>query len=227
MKRIFQTLTQKWPELLLELVVITSGILGAYALNSWNDRVVQQKEKEKIYTLIVSDLEFTSQEMDSALISLDTSLVAINELLLNAVTKDDITSTGKYFQAIMGYEDIRIKDRGLKLLENSIALDIKTNDSLDNQISNFYSDQIDELDAENEVLYMVFYDFYDYCGSQPWFEQAMRGQGLDLFADAVLEDPEFRTRILKYALILSGYRGQLSNFSTQAKELIKTIREEK
>lgn len=57
MKRIFTTLTKKWPEYLFETLVITIGILGAYSLNGWSASRDRQQTEIDILKEIKSSLE--------------------------------------------------------------------------------------------------------------------------------------------------------------------------
>ena len=67
MKKILSHLNTNWYKYLLELIVITAGVLGAFALNNWNeDRKIQALEK-KYFTNLKNDLE-------ADLIGLDTLL---------------------------------------------------------------------------------------------------------------------------------------------------------
>lgn len=48
MKKIFETLKRKWAEYLLEIIVITAGILAAYALDGWKE-TRQDRQIEESY----------------------------------------------------------------------------------------------------------------------------------------------------------------------------------
>ena len=58
MKRILQTLSQKWPEYLIESIVIVASILGAYALDSWNEQRQREEKLQALFEKVKDDLAF-------------------------------------------------------------------------------------------------------------------------------------------------------------------------
>ncbi len=57
MKKILETLKQKWAEYLLEIFVITLGILLAFGLNSWNEWKKERKKEREILIDMAENLE--------------------------------------------------------------------------------------------------------------------------------------------------------------------------
>lgn len=57
MKRILNTFSQKWPEYIIEALVIVASILGAYALDNWNEERKEEKQEREYLLSMSEDLE--------------------------------------------------------------------------------------------------------------------------------------------------------------------------
>ena len=92
MKKILETLERKWAEYLLEMIVITFGILVAYALTNWNE-----ERKEEI---------FERKVLNELHISLQRNINALNRGIdWNQDAIESCSIILKHFENELAYED--------------------------------------------------------------------------------------------------------------------------
>ena len=103
MKRLFKTFAEKWPEYLLEIFVITLGILGAYMLNNWNEGRKQNLATKDALTNVLEDLKQDSIQFGYHLKNsryLEHNLSRTIHILLDSESDDSLEY---YFNRSKGY----------------------------------------------------------------------------------------------------------------------------
>ena len=141
MKRIFTTLKQKWPEYLLEILVITIGILGAFALNSWNDQRKSKIDETKILKDIRSALnEDIVGQFDRLIDRSEISKKQINGILALIEKDMPLNKELRPYDVISrtGGRQLSPQISAYKLLESK-GIDLIRNDSIKNSILNIYN----------------------------------------------------------------------------------------
>ncbi len=99
MKRILLILNQKWPEYILEILVITIGILGAFALNSWSENVKNRSLVQDYYCRFLADINQDEASLHQLLEGSQLRLRKSNELL--AVMAGDQPEKEKAVQLVL------------------------------------------------------------------------------------------------------------------------------
>ncbi len=170
MKRILTTLSQKWPEYLLEILVLIIGIYGAFALENWNEERRNNKFESDILALIERNLVKDSLALIEIYKQNDKAITAMNVLLAanpQELTEDSITI---YLGDIINFDRFRPAMSAFEVLKSN-GLNNISNPELRVLVSTYYDDNVQHLlqslqDVENsfnvDFVPMLKKDFEDF-----------------------------------------------------------------
>lgn len=159
MKRILITLSQKWPEYLLEILVLVIGIYGAFALDRWGENKVRKNIEIEILKGCQEELLTDMQDIELNISELNQSLQSIDHII-SAIAKDQPyhDSMAFHFNYTLLPMHFVHSTSSFETLKSK-GLDIIRNDTLRAQLIKLYDSQYDFfLQGEAEELDYVHHN---------------------------------------------------------------------
>jgi len=92
MQKILKHIANDWYKYLLELIVITAGVLGAFALNNWNENQKDNQLKDVYLERLIRDLVQDTVNINNIMSEIDINNNTIENLIKSINTNTDIDS---------------------------------------------------------------------------------------------------------------------------------------
>jgi hypothetical protein len=133
MEKILNHLGADWYKYLLELIVITAGVLGAFALNNWNEERVALDEEAKILANLNTEFKENGKILQSSVNRLDRVINGLDSILFLIGQEDRQLTTDQFellLETTFGTPSWSPSSFVLEDIKNSGGLSRLNNDSL-------------------------------------------------------------------------------------------------
>ena len=224
MRRILTTLKEKWPEYILEIVVLIIGIYGAFELDSLKEESDSRQQYQAILINIKADLQNDIQEIDSAMIAFDQQIKILEKVVRAQVSKEELVQP-KYLLAMLGYKDVSIDHRGIDLLNNFVGQHTEMNIELSNKLAYFYNNNLNEISIDIQGPEKSLVELYYIIKKEDWYLQFRLNQpkGLTLFAEYAFENQSFRKDVSYFLDTFRIYLTELQEYRNESGVMLKEI----
>lgn len=139
MKRFFTTLSRKWPEYLLETLVLIIGIYGAFALERWNEtRNAKAFERNTLKQILVN-LKSDRASLKNIIVNFQRAIYSNRKIMSVDRTTKDVDSLKYWLSDMAQFERYQPLTNAYEVLKSK-GLDALSNQDLAYQIGKYYDD---------------------------------------------------------------------------------------
>ena len=149
MKKILNHLTTDWYKYLLELIVITAGVLGAFALNSWNENVQNRKKEVLLLKEINGEFKANYEQFEEVTQAHQQALQATEYFLNNFFTNPNQDSIAEYLMTTGRHWTFNPSQSTITSLVSNSSIEIISNEVLRRELIQ-WSDRV--LDYQEEEV---------------------------------------------------------------------------
>jgi len=157
MKRILTTLSQKWPEYLLEIFVITIGILGAFGLNNWNEASKAKRIERELLEALHHDLGENINQM-KMVIAFDSTIQVRQRDLIEildseeSVYHDSLKTYFGYSNRSASFDPQRLAYESIKSMGFNVISDLQVR----NKVIELYDQHYNHFKQSSESQSLMF-----------------------------------------------------------------------
>ncbi|MEM5564090.1 DUF6090 family protein [Psychroserpens sp. AS72] len=213
-----------------EIILVFIGIAMALQFNNWNETKKIKEKEQQILTEIISDLEYTLEDLDRVVNTRTNNLKrTINSIqtLINVLETDKPyhDSLAYHFRASNAYDEIDFKTSGYQSLV-SIGTDLIEDPELRSAIGKFHTSSINDTKGGFQEIHLDFYSYMlDYYRKK--FTSVFDENSVDKLVpndfEALKKDKEYIQSLKTFLGVNLPYLETLNRVTTEAKQLKKDI----
>jgi hypothetical protein len=213
-----------------EIILVFIGIAMALQFNNWNEDKKDREKERQILTEIISDLEFTLQDLDRVINAktnnLKRTISSINTIVdVLETNKPYHDSLAYHFRAINAYDEIDFKTSGYQSLV-SIGTDLVENAKLRSAIGKFHSSSINNSKGDFQEVHLDFYSYMiDYYRKKftSVFDENSFEKVIPNDFESLKKDKEYIQSIKTFKGVNIAYFETLSKVRDEAEQLKEAI----
>ena len=144
MKRVLIILSQKWPEYLIEALVIVASILGAFALENWNEQQNRENFEQSTLNQILVNLKSDRESLQSINNHFQRAIMSTDKILRTNVSANDHDSLKYWLGDVVQFDRFHSLTNAYEVLKSK-GLDVLSNKDLVYQLGKYYDDDVQRI----------------------------------------------------------------------------------